>query len=169
MAKSESLGLEVEGVSESIRALRRWDAAAAKDAVGVFRKESKRVQAVARGAPRVHASQPSARGWIGRQASARSAGVKLNAARQSRAWATEWGMRKAWVFGRLMAQTEMSRRTFSEHHGTEFDVDSATGPGYVIQPAIRRELPRIEENLADELLELWNVIADRAGVPRGRI
>jgi hypothetical protein len=61
----------------------------------------------------------------------------------------------------------MRRRTFRPWQGNQFDVKGGGGPGYVIQPAIRRHLPGMEDRVADRLQKLLSRELDKAGVRRG--
>ena len=165
--------IEVDGLAETIKALRKFDKEVGKEAVAIFRDEAKRVQASAKGNARRHPSQPSSGAWIGRSATATGAGVKLIASKgDRRGYASEWGMHRwqmrNWA-GRVRGYTQsaMKRRTFRRWGGNQFDVKGTTGPGYVIQPAIRTHLPGMEERVAGQLTALLTKTLDRAGVPRG--
>lgn len=166
-------GIEVDGLAESIRALSKWDKEVRREAVEIFRDEAKTVQAAAKANAKAHPASPSSTSWIGRSATGQGAGVKLIAAKgNSRGHATEWGM-AGWQYrnwqGRIRrtVQYAMRRRTFLPWKGNQFDVRGGGGPGYVIQPAIRRHLPGMEERVADKLQALLRRELDRAGVPRG--
>ena len=165
--------IEVEGLAETIRALSRWDKAARKEAVEVFRDEAKTVQASAKANARAHPASPSSGSWIGRSATGQGAGVKLIAKKGNyRAHASEWGMyrwqMRTWS-GRIRGyvQSAMKRRTFRPWSGNQFDVKGSSGPGFVIQPAIRKHLPGMEKRVADRLSKILSRELDKAGVPRG--
>lgn len=159
--------VEVVGLEETIKALRRFDREVGKEAVDIFRAEAKTVQAIARA--NMKAAGPAAtgrKGWIGRSATAKGAGVKL-IARSGRAHQAEWGMHRWQLWGRGTVQTALSRRTFRPWKGNAFDVRGGGGPGYVIQPAIRSHLPGMEPRVAGLLSLLLRRTLDKAGVPRG--
>ena len=165
-------GIEVDGLAESIRALQKWDKGVRAEAVDIFRDEAKDVQKKAK---RLATRAPGATGrtsWIGRSATGQGAGVKMNAGKNPRAWATEWGM-ESWhqrTWGgtvRGWIQSALRRRVFMPYQGVNFDVKGGSGPGYVIQAAIRRHLPGMEERVANRLQKLLTRELNRAGVPRG--
>ena len=165
--------IEVDGLEETIKALRKFDKEVGKEAVDIFRDEAKMVQASAKANARAHPASPSSGSWIGRSATAKGAGVKLIARKGDyRAHASEWGMHRwqmrTWQGSiRGYVQSAMRRRTFRPWKGSEFDVEGGGGPGYVIQPAIRKHLPGMEKRVADQLSALLRKTLDRAGVPRG--
>ena len=167
-------GVEVEGLAESIRALRKFSKEAGREAVDIFRDEAKEVQKKAKRRVRgSHPSAPSSTSWIGRSATGKGAGVKLTAkGGDYRAHATEWGRHlhqyKPWNRTDIwrIPQRLMRVRTFNDWSGNQFDV-KGSGPGYVIQPTIRQHLPGMEERVADRLSKLLRRILDREGVPRG--
>jgi len=171
MAKTRTVGggIEVEGLAETIRAIGRWDKAVRKEAVDIFRDESKIVQARAQANSRAHYAAPSNNAWIGRSATGQGAGVKLRAAQGSgRGYATEFGMHK-WQYRtwgntiRGTVQSAMRHRTFKPFLG----ITGGLGPGYVIQPAIKAHLPGMDKRVADKLHALLNRELNKAGVPRG--
>jgi hypothetical protein len=166
-------GIQVEGLSETIRALGKWDKAARKEAVEIFRDEAKAVQSAAKArAPSSHPGAPSNTAWIGRSATGTGAGVSLLGAKNGRAAATEWGMH-TWHIPRKRGgstgyvQSALRRRIFKPWVGNQFDVKGGTGPGYVIQTTIRRHLPGMEDRVADKLQALLVRELNKAGVPRG--
>ncbi len=166
-------GIRVEGLDETIRALRRFDKEAGKEAVDIFRDEAKAVQSKAKAvARRGSAAAPSNTSWIGRSATSKGAGVSLLGHKGGqRAHATEWGM-GGWQYRtwggniRRTTQSAMKRRTFQRWHGSGFDVKGGAGPGNVIQPTIRRHLPGMEKRVATKLHALLNKTLDKAGVKR---
>ena len=165
--------IEVDGLEETIKALRKFDKEVGKEAVEIFRVEAKTVQATAKANARAHPASPSSGSWIGRSATAKGAGVKLIAAKGDyRAHASEWGMHRWQIreWGgkvRGYVQSAMRRRTFRPWTGNTFDVRGGGGPGYVIQPAIRQHLPGMEERVAAGLMKILNRALDQAGVRRG--
>ena len=161
-------GAEVVGLEESIKAIRKFSKEAGREAVDIFRDEAKTVQALARSnAQAAGAAATSRASWVGRSATAKGAGVKL-IARSGRAHQAEWGMHRWQVWGRGTVQSVMQRRTLREWNGNAFKVRGGGGPGYVIQPAIRRHLPGMEPRVAGQLTLLLRKLLDAEGVPRGR-
>ena len=165
-------GIEVEGLSETIRALGRYDKKVRAEAVDIFRDEAKAVQAAAKAIARQAPSATKSVAWIGRSATGQGAGIKLNAGKNPRAWATEFGMSK-WhqrTWGgtvRGWVQSALSRRTFQPFKGVSFDVSGGSGPGYVIQHTIRRMLPGMEQRVANRMSALLSRELDKARVRRG--
>ena len=172
-ARGESLSgrIEVEGLSESIRALNKWDKKVKGEAVDIFRDEAKMVQKKAQARLSLVPSAPR-KAVIGRSATGAGAGVKLRGSAFPRAFATEFGMHK-WhqrTWGgtvRGWVQSALSRRTFLPYKGVQFDVKGGSGPGYVIQHTLRKVLPGMEERVADRLSKLLTKELNKAGVPRG--
>ena len=177
MARAQVRGghIEVVGLAETVRALGKFSKETRAEAIDIFRDEAKTVQATAKARAQAHPASPSSTSWIGRSATGTGAGVKLIAAKgDHRAHASEWGMHRwqirSWS-GRIRGyvQSAMRRRTFRPWSGNHFDVKGSSGPGYVIQPAIRQHLPGMEERVADRLSKLLTKTLDKAGVPkRGR-
>ena len=167
--------VEVVGLDETMRALRKWDKAVGREAVNIFRDEAKKVQSDAKKLARIAGgpASPSATNWIGRSATGKGAGVKLIAKKGGhRAHATEWGMwkwhQRTWSgHVRGWIQSMLSRRTFRPWRSNKFTL-KVGGPGYVIQPAIRRNMPGMEKRVADRLMKLLIREMNKAGVPRGR-
>ncbi len=175
MAKASlrtSEGVYVEGLDETIRALRRFDKEVGREAVDIFRDEAKVVQANAKARAKLDPAAPSNSSWIGRSATSKGAGVTLLGHKgKFRAHATEWGMggwqHRTWGGEiRRTTQSAMKRRTFRRWHGSGFDVKGGSGPGNVIQPAIRKHLPGMEKRVATKLHALLNRTLDKAGVRR---
>lgn len=161
-------GAKVVGLEGSIKAIRKFSKAAGAEATDIFRDEAKVVQAIARAnAQAAGAAATKRASWVGRSATAKGAGVKL-IARTGRAHQAEWGMHRWQVWGRGTTQTLMSRRTLRPWSGNAFDVRGGSGPGFVIQPAIRRHLPGMEPRVAGKLTLLMRKLLDAEGVPRGR-
>lgn len=174
MAKTgvRTAGVQVQGLDETVRALRRFDKEVGKEAVNIFRDEAKVVQSKAKARAHKDPAAPSNASWIGRSATSKGAGVKLIGHKGNyRAHAAEWGMH-GWQYLtwggtiRRTTQSVMNRRTFRRWHGSHFDVKGGTGPGNIIQPAIREHLPGMEERVATKLQALLNRTLDRAGVKR---
>jgi hypothetical protein len=68
---------------------------------------------------------------------------------------------------RKTGQNRMKRRTFPVWRGNQFVPRGWAGPGWSVQPTIRKWLPKFDKQLADDLMPVFNKAARRAGVPRG--
>ena len=150
---SSSPAIEVDGLEEAIRGLRRVDADTAKAVRKLMRDGAKSIALEARKVDPPHASSPTRRTFIKWRADSRGAYITLDRRREPRAVADEFGRSVHEVYGRARPMRYMKRATWSprnEGNGSILD-----GGGYVVQPTIRRLLPRFEEELADGLLKLY--------------
>jgi hypothetical protein len=160
--------IKVEGLTEAIRALNRANRDLGAEARGVLREAAITVQTAARA--RMGAgggNYPHRAGMIGRSASSKGAGVSLKVGRYPWAYGAEFGAKRAWVFGRVMSAGKLRRRQFPVWRGNQFVVRGSSGPGWLIQPAIRDNLPKITQRVADGLDEIFDKAMSSAGVPRG--
>ncbi len=163
--------IRVEGLAETIKALRKFDREVGKEAVDIFRDEAKLVQKTAKSIATKAPAATHNTGWIGRSATGKSAGVSMLPHKNARAYATEWGMEQ-WQYRdwsgkqRGTVQKAMKRRTFKSWRGNKFTVRPGPGPGHVIQQSIRNHLPGMEKRVAKRLHALLNKQLDRAGVKR---
>lgn len=148
-------GIEVEGLAETLRGLKRLDGRWRAEAVDTFRDAAKDVQSTAQG--RIGAGGyrlKRARGMIGRSATGTGAGVKLRASRHPYALQAEFGEKVAHVHGHPTDQHRLRRRTAGPYRPpTSADMMANTG-GYMIQPAIRARLPHWEREVARRLAAL---------------
>lgn len=171
MARARQIGggVEVEGLAESIRALKRLDPLYRKEAVQVMRDAATDVQKVAQGNIGAGGGRyPQRRGMIGRSSTGAGAGVKLRASRYPWALGAEFGEKVAHVYGRPRSQSGFRRRTMPPHRpATSRDLAVNRG-GWMIQPAIRSRLPHWNREAARQLQELITKALRSAGVPRGR-
>lgn len=94
---------------------------------------------------------PRRSGMIGRSAGAKGAGVTLRGGRYPWAWGAEFGAKRAWVYGRVTSASRLRRRQFPIWRGNQFVVRGRSGPGWIIQPAIRENLDRVLEEIATGL------------------
>ena len=162
-------GIEVDGLAESIKALGKVDKAYKQEAVQVFRDSAKDVQRRAQGRIGNHPGyrMGTQKGMIGRSATATGAGVKLRASKYPWAYAAEFGEVVADVFGRAVGQGRFRRRTAAPFKPpTSSDMRVNTG-GYMIQPTIRKRMPHIEKQLANDLTLTFDKALRKAGVPDG--
>lgn len=160
-------GVEVDGLSESIRALGRLDGEYRKEAVAVFRDAAKDVQRRAQKAVGAVGRYPARKGMIGRSATTTGAGVKLRASKYPWAYGAEFGEVVADVYGEPVGQSRMRRRTMGQFKPpTSPDMFKNTG-GYMIQPVLRARLPKIEEQVSEDLTRLIDKALRKAGVPDG--
>ena len=152
-------GIQVDGLQESIRGLRRVDAELAKEVRREMRNAAKAVAVEARKVDPPHASSPSRRTFITWRADSRGAYVSLNVRREPRAVADEFGRSVHEVFGRARPMRFMRRATWAPRN--EGNANILDGGGYVVQPTIRRLLPKFEDDLADALLVLYRKALSR--------
>ena len=174
MARRTSfVGVEVDGLSESLKALAAVDKSLKKEATDAIREHTKPIAVEARNiaagtAPGV--PRGSAR-WIGYSVTAKGAGIVLKAAGASggddprnRAYASEFGadwQKVGWEDGadgkpEFRPQRSLRRRVFNR----------PKREGYIIQPTIKKRLPETLDGIADDLLRVYSKALTRAGVPR---
>lgn len=162
-------GLEIDGLSEAIKALGKLDGDYKREAVQVLREVATDVQ---NRAQRRIGNSPGYRmgrqkGMIGRSATSTGAGIKLRASKYPWAYAAEYGENVAAVFGRNAPQRIFKRRTAAKFKPpTSGDMAKNTG-GYMIQPTIRKRFPHIIKQLDDDLTKLIDRAMRKAGVPDG--
>ena len=160
-------GIEVDGLAESLRALKRLDGKYQKEAVQSFRTASTDVQRRAQAAIGRVGRYPTNKGQIGRSATSTGAAVVLRATKYPWALGAEFGERTGHVYGRPVRQTRFKRRTFGVFNPpTSTDMFKNTG-GYMIQPVLRSRLPHIEKQVAADIDAIMVRALRRAGVPRG--
>ena len=162
-------GLEVDGLAQSIRALKRVDPLLAKEAVNVFRDTSKDVQKRAQASIGRHPRyrMGTQKGMIGRSATSTGGGVKLRASKYPWAYAAEYGENVANVFGPKMPQSIFARRTAAPYKPPTSSNMAQNQGGYLIQPAIRKRMPHIERQLSKGLTLVFDKALRKAGVPDG--
>ena len=170
-ATSRNSGVTVEGLSESLRALNRIDKGVAKEAKGIIREHTKPIAMAARKVNSGSPTEASRKTWISWSITNKGAAIKLRAAAFPRALQTEFGAE--WQktgyedsdkepFRR---QKTLRRRTTNP--ATRYNADVLDGDsGYVIQPTIRRMLPKFLDDLTDDLGKFMSKELDKAGVPR---
>jgi len=167
MAKNVRGGVEVDGLAESLRALRRLDGKYQKQAVQSFRDAATDVQKRAQALIGKVGRYPSRKGIIGRSATSTGAGVTLRATKYPWAYGAEFGEVVADVYGRPVKQAKMKRRTMGVWRPpTSQDLFKNRG-GYMIQPVLRARLPKIEKQVAADIDKIMNRALRQAGVPRG--
>lgn len=158
MAKksARSVGVEVDGLTETLKALNKFSKVAGKEARDEIREVTKRVQLEARAVDSGSASEPRSGAWIGRSVLQTGAAIVLRASAKPRALSTEFGSYTHDVYGRDRPQRYMRRRTWQPWRRD----------GYVIQPTIKRLLPWAEREIARRLDAVLSRSLDKAGVPR---
>jgi hypothetical protein len=158
--------LQVDGLAESIKALAYIERDLGNAARGALRDAAKVVQFDAQrrisGRPG-GGSYPRRRGMVGRSGTNKGAAVKLRGSKYPWAWGAEYGAKRAWVFGRVTTQGQLRRRQFPVWRGNQFVVRGRGGPGWAIQPAIRRNLPRVTADIEEALGELVREAFRRQG------
>lgn len=164
-----STSFEVDGLSEAVKAMSRFDKETGKAARDEMRaaavKVQKAAQAKSKGRPG-GGSYPRRLGMIGRSVTTKGAGINLRGKKYPWAWGAEFGARRAWVFGRVTTQGKLRRRQFPVWRGSQFVTRGRSGPGWIIQPTIRKMLPQITEEIADGMSKVLSDALTKAGVPR---
>lgn len=162
----------VEGLSESIRALGKVSRDLANEARGLIRDEAKHLQREAQSRLQRRpggGSYPRRKGMIRYGATNRGGTLSIVAGnRYPWAFGAEFGARRAWVFGRVTSAAVLSRRQFAPWAGNQFRVTSPSGPGWIVQPTIRDNLPRIKREISSGLSDLLERELRAAGVPAAR-
>lgn len=146
--------LHVDGLTEALRGLNRVDRDAGKAARLLLADGAKTIKAAAQakvGRRPGGGSYPRRSGMVGRSATAKGAGVTLRGARYPWAWGAEFGARRAWIYGRVTLASKLRRRQFPIWRGNQFVVRGRGGPGWIIQPAIRENIDRVLEGIAEGL------------------
>ncbi len=157
-------GVEIDGLSQSVRALQKIDRKYRQEAVQVFRDAATDVQKVAQRAIGSVGRYPTNRGMIGRSATNTGAGVKLRARKYPWAQGAEYGEATMHVFGVPYYQSHLKRRTMGRFRPpTTTNLMKNTG-GYMIQPAIRQRLPKWEKEAGKRLQEITTRAMRQAGV-----
>jgi hypothetical protein len=167
---AKQTAIQTEGLTESLRALKRVDDDLGNEARELLRAAAKVIQVDAQGRPGRRpggGSYPRRRGMVGRSATSQGAAVTLRGARYPWAWGAEFGAKRAWVFGRVLIQSRLRRRQFPVWRGNQFVVRGSSGPGWIIAPAIRANLDRVTKQVADGIDDLYDRAFSRAGVRRG--
>lgn len=170
MAKAVDFQIEVEGLRETIKALNRVDKKLGQAAVQAMRDEAKMVKVKAQTRLRnrggAAATYPRSRGMIRSGATQGGGTVSLETGRYPWSPGAEFGGHTHTTFGRRMPQGSLRRRTLGRWRGNQFVVVGVGGPGYLIQPTIRRELKGIEDRISKEISLLYDTALNQAGVPR---
>lgn len=158
--------IEVDGLKESLTALRRFDTdtkkavpKALRDGAGVIRVDAQNrlggrpgggTYPRRRGAIRSGAQAAQASAWVGYKSSA--------LARYPWALGAEFGANRAWVYGRTTLQRLLRRRQFPTRNAT----------GWIVAPAVVDKVDDVERLIVDLLDAVLSAAFDRAGVPRSR-
>ena len=167
-------GVKVDGLTETVKALGKVEKTYQKEAVQVFREAAADVQKRAQGNIGKVGRYPAKRGMIGRSATAKGAGVALNANRYPWALGAEYGEVVSnvpqhgdqWQTMEL-GQSQFKRRTMGVFKPpTTTDMFKNTG-GYMVQPVLRARLPKIEIDVATRINVIMNKALRQAGVPGG--
>jgi len=179
---ADSYHIEVDGLAETLKLLRRVDKDLRKEANAVLKEHvmivKRKSQARIQHTPGVRRNgYPISKGAIVHRASSMKAGVGINRAsrtgRNAAIFPAEFGAYTQFVpwggkhRGRHMSQNAMRRRTFPVWRGNQFKPRGASGPGWIVMPIIRTEVPKLEHSLIIDLRVVFDKAARRAGVPRG--
>ena len=184
----ESYTIRVKGLDETLKLLGKVDKDLRKEATNVLKEHVliiKRAAQTRMGqTPGVRrSSYPLTKTAIVHKATTRSAGVGINRAskkgRNAAIFPAEFGAFTQFVPygyaqpnwakkpGRYLSQGAMRRRTFPVWRGNQHKIRGKSGPGWIVMPTIRKELPKIEHSLIIDLRVVFDKAAARAGVPRG--
>lgn len=161
------VGIEFDGLTEAVKALRRLDGQYARETTGLLRGIAKDIQIRSQGRIGNHSSYrgPTNKGMIGRFATQKHAGVKLRAKNSPWALKGEYGEKTTHVWGHPTRQTAMDRRTAAPFRPPTAGGDmSKNKGGYWIQPTIRKRFPHITKELGDGLQDLIADVMRREGV-----
>ena len=161
-------GLKVDGLTESIKALRRLDPKYRPEAIGIIRDIAKDLQRrsqrrIGTGGYRLRKNK----GMIGRSATSTGGGLKLRASKYPWAYAGEYGESVASVVGRPVGQDRLRRRTARPFKPPTSEDLSMNRGGYWIQPTIRKRFPKMMDEFDREFIKLIDKAMRQAGVPRG--
>lgn len=154
--------IRVEGLRESVTALRRFDTEGKRAVPAALRSGATVMRNAARQAPGAPGSGSRAQSRAitsGARAARAEAWVGYTAAsRRNYPWAVgnELGANRAWLWGRVSLQRNLSRRQFP----------SRSTLGHVIGPTVPRMVPTVEELIVEALADVLRQALDRAGVPR---
>jgi len=176
------LTIEVDGLKESIRFLGKVDKDLRKEAVNIIKKNTLKVKAEAQrrymSAPGVRRNgYPGGKTAIVHRASGKGASVGINrTARNPSIFPAEFGAYLQAIpnyagpgkkrRSRSVSQNAMRRRTFPVWRGNQFKPRGSAGPGWIVQPTIRKWMPKFDKQLANDLMPVFNKAARKAGVPR---
>jgi len=168
---SKTGGLKIDGLTESIKALRKLDPKYRPEAIGIIRDIAKDLQKRSQRRIGNHPQYrlPKNKGMIGRSATATGGGLKLRASKYPWAYAGEYGEVVASVFGRPVGQdTRFKRRTAAPFKPPSAGGDlSKNKGGYWIQPTIRKRFPHMMRQFDTEFIKLIDKAMRQSGVPRG--
>lgn len=186
MPASNNPSIDVDGLTESFKFLGRVDKELRKEAVNIIKKNTLKVKTEAQvkylsgGAGVSRSGYPNAtKTGIIHRASGKGASIGINraSARNPAIFPAEFGADMAMlpVFRgkgkpggrRWVHQGRMRRRTFPIWRGNQFKPRGRSGPGWIVQPTIRRRLPKFDKQLAEDLMPVFDKAARRAGIPRG--
>lgn len=170
-ASNDEYAVRADDLSAAIRAIGKFDKELQTEAKQALRDGAQTIQKSAqRKALRKPGggTYPARRGMVGRSATGTGAGIKLKGKRYPWAWGAEYGAKRAWVFGRVTTQAKLSRRQFAVWRGNQFVVRGRSGPGWLIQPAIRENVDAVTEQIASDLVGVMDRALTAAGVPKGR-
>ena len=183
---ADTVKIEAEGLRETVRLLGKVDKALRKEAGKVVREATVKIKRKAQGrlasSPGVSRSYPLRKTAIVHRATATKASIGWNMGTRN-GWAimgAEFGAKSHWVpyhhkddgspsrkgVGRKVSQGSMIRRTYPVWRGNSTTIRGKAGPGWIVMPTLRREVPLIADDLQRDLLEVFDKSARAQGVPR---
>ena len=170
-ARDDTFAVRADDLAAAIRALGRFDRDLQAEAKDALRDGAKTIQTAAQkkipGRPG-GGSYPRRKGMVGRSRTAKGAGITLRGKKYGYAWGAEYGAKRAWVYGRVTTQGKLSRRQFPVWRGNQFVVRGKSGPGWIIQPAIRENIDKVTDQIAEDLEAVFAEAMTMAKVPKGR-
>ena len=150
-------GLQVDGLSESLRALGAISKQVRKEATDSMRKGAKLIQGKAQSSIGNHPDygMPTPRGMIGRSVTAKGAAVKLRRLKYPWAGGGEFGAEFAAVYGKIRYEPNFKRSIYApQKPPTTNDLFTNRG-GYWIQPAIRKNIKQVNRDIDREMSSLF--------------
>jgi len=168
--KYSDVGVVAEDLAPALRALKQVDKDAAKHVTDSLKDSAKSVQTEAK----ARLSRRPGGGTYKRSpggirvfSEQRGTGITLAARRYPWLAGAEYGAKQAWVFGRVTTQGRLRRRQFPVWRGNQFVVRGKSGPGWIVQPSIRRQLPRIIDDAEEAIGDTFTQAMRQQGVGRG--
>lgn len=156
MTTGATIGLEIDGLLETVRASARMERTIEREGIRAMRQDAREVVREARSILErrpgggTYKRMPADVGVIGERVVLRRGGTMIGA---------EFGASRAWVFGRVLSQGELSRRQYPPSKRS----------GYVVGP-IYNESRKVVERTAEMEEELMRSVVTKSlraeGVPR---
>ena len=179
----DGIGVEVDGLKESYRFLGKVDKALKKEAVLILKEHTVRIKAEAQAkmntGPGTRGGRKMTKGAIIHRASAtKGASVGINrgskSKRNAQIFPAEFGTFTGMIpsgpdnsESKSHPQHSFRRRSFPIWRGNQFVSRGRSGPGWIVQPTIRRNMDRFSKDLTESLEDVFDRAAKKAGLQRG--